>query len=99
MIFQCQILVKIVFDNQIKEQNTIGLIDYLTNSFSVSNILYDINKTSYKENQELIEKLEKVSIEQALQEITENDIEEQLSLEGQEQNKLIFSQLLPPYFL
>jgi len=68
-----------IYNNQIKEK--VSLANYILNSFTFSDKMYDINEVSYEENQELIEKLEKVSIEQAVEEIAGNEIEMDLYLE------------------
>lgn len=73
-----------VYNNNVGEETKVSLLKYVVDSFNMENILYDIDKKSYKENQELVEKLEKVSIQQALEDV---DIDKsQPTQEQQEEN-------------
>jgi hypothetical protein len=54
-----------VYSNSV-EENNISLLSYLASNLSLSNLAYDINKADYKAAQELTAKLEKVSVESAM---------------------------------
>ena len=73
-----------VFDNG---EGKVDILKYLENSFNLDNLLYDIEDISYEHEEELISKLEKVSVDQALQDIENSqDIDNTSNTENNEEN-------------
>ena len=59
-----------VYDNG---EGKVDILTYLGNSFNIDNLLYDIEDISYENEEELIKKLEKISIDQALEDVKESE--------------------------
>jgi hypothetical protein len=62
-----------VYDNDIEAQyETVSFMSYFLSSLSLDSVKYEINNDDYIEAQELTEKLEKVSVEEAIENISES---------------------------
>lgn len=63
-----------VYDNNLGKED-ISLLSYIISNFSLKSVAYNLDKADYVAAQELADKLELVSVEEATQEINENNIE------------------------
>lgn len=64
-----------VFDNNVKEEN-ISLSSYIMQNLSISKVAYNMKKADYIVAQKLTDKLEKTSVEEALEKINDAKIED-----------------------
>ena len=63
-----------VYNNNVKDETT-SLAKYIVDSFSTANISYNINKADYIASQELLNKLEKVSVDEATEKLADKNID------------------------
>ena len=63
-----------VYDNNVKGE-TISLATYMLSSLSLDNVAYNIEQSDYKAAQELAAKLEKISVDEAIEEISSDNTE------------------------
>lgn len=59
-----------VYDNNVSDEN-VSLANYVMSNLSFASVLYNIDKSDYIEAQELVDKLEKVSIDEAIEKVNE----------------------------
>lgn len=75
-----------VYDNNVNN-NDQNIISYMLDSLSLDKALYEIEEKSYDDAKALSEKLEKVSIKEALEEIKGNNEQEEKTTYNKEENK------------
>jgi len=74
-----------VYDNNIN--NNENLISYMINSLNFEEELYEFDKSNYDEAKDLSETLEKVSIEQALEDIKNDGENKKLTIQSEQQDE------------
>ena len=74
-----------VYDNNINEEK-ISLLSYIFDNLSTTNISYNINKSDYIESTELEKKLDKVSIDEAIEKMDKKDVKIDVTEQNNKEN-------------